>query len=59
MSAPVTMGRAGHLGGQPVGREQRVQLEPTQIVVEYVGSPALVRQTHPHNLVPDRRHVTR
>lgn len=43
--------RTGHLGGELVGREPRVQLEPAQVVPEYVGAPVLARQAHPHDLV--------
>jgi hypothetical protein len=45
------MSSASHLGGEPVGRQPRVQLEPAQVVLEYVGATALVWQPHPHDLI--------
>jgi hypothetical protein len=45
------LGGAGDLSGQAVGRQARVQLQPVDVVLEYVGAPAFVRQPHPHNLI--------
>ena len=42
---------AGQLGGQPVWRVRWRQLEPSQVVLEYLGSATFVGQAHPCNLV--------
>ena len=45
------LGRAGELGGEAVGRQPWIQLQPAEVVLEYVGAPAFVGEPHPHHLV--------
>jgi hypothetical protein len=45
------LGRAGQLGCEAVWRQPWIQLEPAQVVFEYIGAPPFVGQSHPYNLI--------